>query len=152
MPKQLGLLNSNTAATSVVGARPSPPPQRVASPHPAAPEAKPPTTEPVRAEGRTMHFHMESIATKRLGGTHKEIHDYDYTVLPLSPAAHVPTEPCPCGSRRFRTYYWVAERDHCYDDRGQLKPTADHHWACARCTYPLAGSHVAVYTMPESKA
>ena len=152
MPRQLGLLKANTAASTVVGAPPSPSPQRVDSPHLVAPEAETSASEPVRAKGRTRHFHLESVATKREGGTHREIHDYDYTVLPLSPDAYVPTEPCPCGSRRFHTYYWVAERNCHYDDQGRLKPIDDHHWACARCTSPLPGSRIAVHTPPEPEA
>jgi hypothetical protein len=151
MPKQLGLLDANHAASTVVGAPPSPSPQRVDFPYPVAPEAETSASESVRAKGRTRHFHTESVATKREGGTHREIHDYDYTVLPLSPDAYVPTGPCPCGSCRFHTYYWVAERNRYYDDQGRLKPIDDHQWACARCTSPLPGRRVTVYIIPEQE-
>jgi len=121
MLKQLGLLGAKTVAPTVVGVRPSPPPQRVESPQSTDPAGEiTPVAKPMKDKGRTAHFHMESVATKLKGDTYREI--YDYTVLPLSPDAHMPTEPCPCRSRRFQTYYWVADRDRYYDNQGRLKP------------------------------
>jgi hypothetical protein len=64
MPKQLGLLDADTAATAVVEARPSPPPQRNPSPHPTTPDVETSAAKP-KAKGHTAHFHVESVATPK---------------------------------------------------------------------------------------
>ena len=80
------------------------------------------------------------------GPQHREQHDVTYTVLPLAPGSWVPSAPCAtCGSRTFRTYYWVAARHH--DAQGRPAPYRAHHWSCARCQGPLPHSTVAEFTL-----
>jgi hypothetical protein len=110
------------------------------------PAARPPPSEQVTGEVR--HHHSESVGTLPEGGTKREIHDYEYVVLPLAPESWVPTAPCrTCGSRTFRTYYWVVKQHP--DACGRPAPTGDQHWSCARCQNPLRNSRVAEYTLPE---
>lgn len=150
MTQQLGLLDlfdptATDDATAVVEVPPSPPPQRTRPQRQAAPKktTKRSTRKPViQVKGKRRTHRWVSVSAEH----GRWEHTVTYTVLPLAPGSHTPSEPCSsCGARRFRTYYWVANRHH--DERGH-PPTSDHHWACARCTSSVPESRVAEYTLP----
>ena len=118
MTQQLGLFDAaavNDDASTVVGVPPSPPPQRTRQAAPKKATIEHPTPEHVIAQVKgEQHTHRWVSVSAEHG---RREHTVTYTVLPLAPGSHTPSEPCSsCGARRFRTYYWVANRHH--DERG----------------------------------
>lgn len=121
MTQQLGLLDlfdptATDDAIAVVEVPPSPPPQRTRPQRQAAPKktTKRSTRKPViQVKGKRRTHRWVSVSAEH----GRWEHTVTYTVLPLAPGSHTPSEPCSsCGARRFRTYYWVANRHH--DERG----------------------------------
>lgn len=115
------------------------------APAAAQPTAPPPEVPPALPQVTGTQQRYQMLA---LGPQHREQYDVVYTVLPLAPGSWVPTAPCAtCGSRTFRTYYWVAARHH--DAQGRPAPYHAHQWSCARCQGPLPHSTVAEFTITE---